>query len=143
MNIEQVVTELFSFMEERPRKIAQHWFEEFGRGELFLLNYLYNNGGSASPSTMRDALQTSTARIAAALHSLEQKGWVKREYDGSDGRRKIVYLTPKGKDHVEKHIDKARLHITKIMKALGEEDANEYLRIIKKMEVISREIKFD
>ena len=140
MKIEQVVAELFEFVSESPRKIGQNLLGEFSRGELFLLKYLYSNGGSAWPSTMSDAMQTSTARVTVALKSLEHKGLISKEFDANDGRRKIVHLTPKGKEYFEVYIDKARQKITMVFQELGEEDATEYLRIMKRIEEISRNI---
>ena len=143
MTIEQIATELFNLMGERPRKAAENWFGEFNRGELFLLTYLYKNGGSAWPSTMSKALQTSTARITVALNNLEHKGWIAREFDENDGRRKIVHLTPEGTEYIAGHINIARKNVILLLEKLGEEDAAEYLRIVKKMELISRDINFN
>ena len=143
MTMEKIAGELLRCMEALPRRAPQHWLGEFSKGELFLLNYLNINGGIAWPSTMRDAMQTSTARIAAALNSMESKGWVKRESDDRDHRRKLVHLTQAGTAYIEDHRKKALQNITKLLIALGQEDAAEYFRITQRMEVISRDFHFD
>ena len=143
MSIEEKVAELFQLTETFPRKAPQNWLGEFNRGEFFILNYLYANGGSACPSKMSNAMQTSTARIAAALNGLENKGWITREPDEEDRRKKLVLLTPKGAEYIKSCREKAYKKITKLLMELGEEDAAEYIRLTKKMVDIAREFKFE
>ena len=143
MDMENMAAELLRFMEKLPRRAPQNWLGDFSRGELFLLRYLYINDGTAWPGAMRDAMQTSTARIAAALNSMESKGWVKRESDERDHRRKLVHLTETGAAYIEEHRKRALRNITKLLRELGQEDAAEYFRITQRMEVISRDFEFD
>ena len=141
MDMEQMAKELLQFMEALPRRAPQNWLGEFSKGELFILNYLHINGGTAWPSMMSEAMQTSTARIAAALNSLERKGWITREPSDEDRRRKLVHLTSKGTEYIESYRDKALKNITKLLMELGEEDAMEYLRITQRMVSIAHSFK--
>ena len=141
--METLANELLRLMESLPRRAPQRWLGELSKGEYFLLNYLKINGGTAWPSAMREALQTSTARIAAALNNMENKGWVKRESDDSDHRRKLVHLTPAGSEYIEEHRELVLKNITKLLNELGTDDATEFLRITQRMEEISRNFNFD
>ena len=143
MDMEQMAAELLRFMEALPRRAPQNWLGEFSKGELFILNYLHINEGTAWPSMISEAMQTSTARIAAALNSLERKGWIMREPSDEDRRRKLVHLTPKGTEYIESYRDKALKNITKLLMELGEEDAVEYLRITQRMVSIAHNFKFN
>lgn len=143
MSIDDKVVELFQLTETFPRKAPQNWLGEFNRGEFFILNYLHANGGTACPSKMSDAMQTSTARIAAALNGLEKKGWITREPDEEDRRKKLVQLTPKGAEYISNSKEKVYRNISKLLMELGEEDAAEYIRLTKKMVDIAREFKFE
>ena len=139
MDMEPMAKELLRVMESLPSKALQHKLGDYSRGEFFLLNYLHKNGGTAWPSTMSEAMQTSTARIAAALNNLERKHYVLRESDVADGRRKLVRLTCEGVAFLEEHRIKALRNITRLLIGLGEHDASEYLRIVQRIEVISRD----
>ena len=139
MEMEAMAVELLRVMESIPNKALQHKLGDYSRGEFFLLNYLHKNGGTAWPSMMSEAMQTSTARIAAALNSLERKSFVKRESDEGDGRRKLVSLTAEGVAFIEKQRLIALQNITKLLVGLGEHDASEYLRIVQRIEIISRD----
>ena len=143
MDMEQMAKELLQFMEALPRRAPQNWLGEFSKGELFILNYLHIIGGTAWPSMISEAMQTSTARIAAALNGLERKGWITREPSEEDHRRKLVHLTAKGAEYIESYRDKALKKITKLLMELGEEDAVEYLRITKRMVSIAQDFKFN
>ena len=143
MGIEDQVAELFQLTQQLPRKAPQNWLGEFNRGEFFILNYLHANGGTACPSKMSDAMQTSTARTAAALNGLEHKGLLTREPDEEDRRKKLVHLTPKGKAYIKSCREEAYRKITRLLMELGEEDAAEYIRLTKKMLAIARDFKFE
>ena len=138
MEMEAMAEELLRVMESIPSKALQHKLGDYSRGEIFLLNYLHKNGGMAWPSTMSEAMQTSTARIAAALNNLERKRYVIRESDMGDGRRKLVRLTAEGLAFIDEHRMKALQSIKMLLVELGEYDAAEYLRITQRIEVISR-----
>jgi len=139
MEMEAMAEELLRVMEALPSKALQHKLGDYSRGEFFLLNYLHKNGGAAWPSMMSEAMQTSTARIAAALNNLERKRYVIRESDAGDGRRKLVRLTSEGVTFLEEHRMKALENIRKLLVGLGEYDASEYLRITQRIELISRD----
>ena len=143
MDTEAMAMKLLRLMEALPRRAPQNWLGDFSRGELFLLNYLYTNGGTAWPTILSDAMQTSTARIAAALNSLERKGWIRREPDHDDHRRKVVHLTEEGSEYIEGCRSKVLRNVTKLLTELGEDDASEYLRITQRMEIISRAFEYE
>jgi DNA-binding MarR family transcriptional regulator len=81
----------------------------------------------------------TSARIAAALNALEEKGFITRNIDSEDRRRIIVKPTLKGREYAfeqrKKHIE----HAKNILSMLGEDDAKEYVRILGRLaDVLSR-----
>ncbi|MDP3448338.1 MAG: helix-turn-helix domain-containing protein, partial [Eubacteriales bacterium] len=66
-------------------------------GEQFVLTYVSKHGGSVIPSEISNEMGISTARIAAALNNLENKGLVTRRIDERDRRRILVELTAAGR----------------------------------------------
>jgi DNA-binding MarR family transcriptional regulator len=67
------------------------------------------------------------------LNSLESKGWITRKIDVSDRRRILVEMTPEGKEQVEKHFQMIMKTTTKMLEYLGEQDAKEYIRIMRRL----------
>lgn len=104
-------------------------FEGF-KGEIFILHFIKESQGKTVPGSISDAIGVSSARVATALNSLEEKEMITRRIDSDDRRRIIVELTPKGMDYAEEcqrdHFGK----IENLLMLLGEEDAKELVRIV-------------
>ena len=85
------------------------------KGELFVLRYLYNKNAAATPSELSEALDSSTARISAALKSLEKKGQIKREIDKSNRRFILVTLTVAGREYIRIRLNQMKEHMTQVL----------------------------
>ena len=106
---------------------------KISEGEYYVLTFLLSNGLSAHPSQLSRSMSVSTARIAALLNRLEDKGMICRTCDPTDDRKIIVTLTEKGNSEVSSIIKNTVLDISKLLEKLGEHDAEEYVRIQKKL----------
>lgn len=138
-------------MEYRAEDLAKEFLEEFYRlgrltqskmishsmkGEAFMLLYLLQKGEGATPGELGRALKSSTARVAAALNSLERKGQVTRTTDAKDRRKVLVELTEEGKRKAEECKMVPEHMVTRLMEQLGEEDAKNMLHILKRINEI-------
>ena len=110
----------------------QRCIQEGVQGEASVL-YLIKENEEVIPSIISESLNISSARVAAALNSLDSKGLITREISGSDRRKIIVKLTPEGKEHAEKQRRDNIEQVKGILMMLGENDAKEYIRILGKM----------
>ena len=102
------------------------------KGENVLLSYL-REFKISTPSILADVLDVTPARIAAILRSLEKKDFIFRGIDLEDKRRVVVELTEKGKDFAEKLKNDIEEHSLALFESLGESDAGEFLRLIRKI----------
>lgn len=137
--IADLAQRLLELMEHMPKSAPQAVVSDLSRGEIFILNYLRSRGGPARPGEISAAMQTSTARTAAALGNMEKKGWVHREPDRADRRHTLVHLTAAGSGYIESIQHQALENIRLVLEELGEADAKEYLRITQRMvEIINR-----
>lgn len=112
-------------------------------GENFVLEYLSKNGGSLNPKQISSALSVSSARIAAIVNQLETKGFVERDVDSDDSRQTIIRLMPKGIRQQKENESAYEALIVKFLKALGPEDARDYVRIQKRIADIFGDKKDD
>lgn len=110
----------------------------FLHGEMFILNYMVHHGESVIPSQLAAAMNTSSARVAMALKSLESKGCITRSIDKLDRRKVNVSLTPRGRELVENQRKEIQEKLELIVRRLGEEDVREYIRIVSRMAEIAR-----
>jgi DNA-binding MarR family transcriptional regulator len=108
-------------------------FNEAMHGEIFTLFYISSHEGNVIPSEISNEAGISTARVAATLNSLERKRMVTRKIDPSDRRRILVEMTPAGKKEIEGHIKMITDKTMNMLRYLGEDDAMEYVRIMKRL----------
>lgn len=117
----------------------QKQIQKYAQGELFVLRCLDRVSEPLLPSDLSEQVQTSSARIATILNTLEKKELIVREIDPSDRRRILVTLTPEGKEYTETIRKKIQGKMVKLLEKLGEDDAREYIRITKRIIEITQE----
>ena len=116
---------------------AKNGFEKrmngFAHGGNYMLYYLYKEGEAVLPNQISNEMGITSARTAAALKNLENKGLICREIDKNDRRQILVTLTDEGKKTAETQLGEFVKTSTHILESLGEDDAKEFIRIIKKL----------
>lgn len=133
MDYYELAKQLIDMRSKRPQVKMERTISQTGRGEVLVLNYLATNGNKAYPKDISKAVMLTTARIAAVLKSLEKHLLITRTPDPLDNRQIIVELTEAGIVFIEKR-RKELLDVTvKMLEALGENDAREYVRIQNKL----------
>ena len=125
--------ELMETMNQYKKRNMHKQINEAMHGEIFTLYYINKHKGNVIPSDISNEIGISTARVAATLNSLENKKMVTRTIDSSDRRRILVAMTPAGKKEIEKHIKRITDITINMLCYLGEDDAKEYVRIMKRL----------
>ena len=124
--IEELVDALGELM-SRGKVIEE--FNRSGKGEVFILKYLSVKDAPALPSELSEALNSSTARISAALGTLEKKGQIHREIDTTNRRYILVTITEAGRERIRTIMQQMRSHLIRVLTEMGEEDAREFVRL--------------
>ncbi len=133
MDYEAVAVELLRIQAKINRLRANQEMDEFARGEIFALSCLYESGGRMYPKDLSSAMAVSSARVAVLLNHMEQKDLIRRLSDETDNRKTVVEMTDRGEELFLRR-QKEILHtVVKVLEDLGEEDAEAFLRIRKKM----------
>jgi DNA-binding MarR family transcriptional regulator len=110
-------------------------FERMGRfskGEAFALNMLNMHGDTMSAGDMGEHMHVSSARIAAVLGKLEDKGYIERRIDKGDRRRIEVVLTELGRQRAKEHRDEMKGILANAFKKMGKNDSEEFIRLASK-----------
>ena len=108
------------------------FFEDGFQGTCLILNIL-RNAGQLTAGEIAKRLDVSTARVAAALNSLEKKGCVERLKSATDGRMVVVRLTASGRATLESREEQLLAIIGRILGKLTEEELLSLLHIIEKL----------
>lgn len=130
---EQFLINTFELNKQKHQQVM----DESMKGEHFVLYYLYNLNNNAVPSEISEIMGVSSARIAAVLNKLENKGLITREIDLKDRRRILVKLSTEGNKKAKEQRQLVMDKTIEVLKLLGEEDAKEFVRITSKLANLS------
>lgn len=133
MDYRDLALEFIEVMNQTRKRNISKKIDDSMRGEHFVLNYISEHQENVTPSDISNEMGITSARIAAALNSLEKKGLIIRSIDPQDRRRILIDMTDSGKEQVRNHYENVLNTTTNMMRHLGEEDAKHYIRIMKKM----------
>ena len=133
MDFHELAKELLQLRIQSIQEPASRLLSDMARGESFVLNCLLMHGMKAHPKELSKDMAVSTARIAALLNHMEEKGLFTRQDDPNDNRQVIVSLTPEGNRAIGLKRGEAVESVARMLEHLGEEDAREYLRILRKI----------
>lgn len=138
MEYQEYAKELLDYLiiNERIGKLIQGNISEIAKGELAVLEYLIYERDGPSAIEISQHFHINTSRVAAILNGLCKKGYIERLPDSKDKRKICVYVTEEGKAFGKNKKDDILHHIRYFLEMLGEDDAKEYLRIMKKVSLI-------
>ncbi len=114
---------------------AQH---ELNFGEIVMMRRLLEGENVA---TVQTNLHVSKPAISQMLNSLEKKGYVFREIDTNDRRKIMVTVTKEGEERLlsaKRDFDQI---LGRIAEEFGEENMNEFTRLISHLTHIIMEVK--
>lgn len=132
MKKDEILEEILKTIAFATKVNALNFFQLNLKGENALLLQLFDSGGQSTPGVLAESLGVSAARIAAMLRSLELKKLIERVCDEKDKRRVTVRITEGGKEFVESVSDTVSKRAQNLLERLGEQDAREFLRLLKK-----------
>lgn len=126
--------------EERGR-LVQNNISELAHGELAVLRYLIEEKNGANAKELSQRFEINTSRVAAILNSLVKKGFADRQVDAEDKRMIRVFITEKGGQYAKERREQFLSHSAAMLEKLGEEDAKNYIHIMKRLSEILQEMK--
>jgi MarR family transcriptional regulator, organic hydroperoxide resistance regulator len=140
MDYKALANELVSNMTKSPKMPFQKKVDDLSQGEKRILGYLtFFKDGGASSGELSEKLFLSTPRVASALNSLSKKGFIERNKDEDDKRIVIVTITESGRSFMMEEHEEALSMLEKTLEKLGEKDALEFVRILKRITEIAWE----
>lgn len=102
------------------------------QGEDLFLVMLSEMGGVSTPSKVVEDSEFSPARLSAILKALESKGYIEKKQDAIDKRCTIIEITDEGLERSAAIKSEMIENALELTEKLGEEDATELIRLIKK-----------
>lgn len=103
------------------------------RGLPAIMRELLRAEGALSPGELARRTGVTDARIANALRTLEERGFVERHASASDRRRVEVVVTEKGRQDALRYAREGESLVTGFLRELGEQDARDLVRVLRRV----------
>lgn len=132
-NYEGLAAELLQVNEAFLQDPTRRLLAQLTKGEYFVLNYLLTHQSRTHPAQLSRHMAVSTARVAALLGRMEDKGLLTRVPDPLNNRQVNVTLSPQGLEVIRAFRAQVLASAAQMLARLGPEDAREYLRLQKKL----------
>jgi len=100
---------------------------------LLVAIHSINQGEAVMVSQISSKLEISNAAATQMIDTLENQGFVERQYDDSDRRITLVKLTKDGKSALKFAFMQTTVYLDGLFDYLGEEDTNNLTRLIDRM----------
>lgn len=133
MDYERLAKEYMETMFLMHKHKSHKQISDSMHGERVMLYFISKNEGKVIPSEISNEMGITSARVAAALNGLEGKGLIIRKIDGDDRRRILIELTEAGRAKVQEETQEMIKRTAGMLEYLGEEDAQHFIRIMKKL----------
>lgn len=134
-NFEQAAL-IYKLLDSNKFKKIACYFNDFFRGKYAILKKLYESDEVVASGDLARDVGVSTARIAAALNTLEEERLITRVKSDEDGRITIINLTKEGE---KSFIEQRNLFIKSVIHFLNKLDKDEILILTKMLETIINE----
>lgn len=133
MDYERLAMDFLWGMKAMHKARPHKQLSEAMHGEAFMLGLIARHNEDVLPGVLCAEMDISSARVAATLNSLEDKGYITRRIDPDDRRRILVNITDVGKTISQRHEREIICHAATLLEQLGEHDAKEYVRITRRL----------
>lgn len=100
--------------------------------EMGLLMLIIKNDAPVTSSMAADVLKVKKQMITTMTAALEGKGLIEKRPSPEDGRSFILSITPQGQDFVTRRYKEYFKTIGQLKEALGDEDFNTWISLLKK-----------
>jgi DNA-binding MarR family transcriptional regulator len=88
--------------------------------------------GKVSLSILRDKIKLAPSTVTPIINSLEKKELIVRNIDREDRRNIYLNLSEKGTEYTKKAYDSLVKRVSNFINYMGEDDANELVRLVSK-----------
>ena len=133
MDYRELAVELMDTIVLMQRRHLERKISALTEGEMATLGYLDRSGDGGTVGELSQALQMGAPRVTAIVNSLVKKGFVTKRYGTRDRREIYVDITQEGQNYGRQRYEDTIAHIEHTLQTLGEEDAVEYVRLIKRV----------
>ena len=132
INKKQISIEILNVVANKNCSILTELLNDWTKGLYVILRLIDSSKEEVIAGDIAYQLKISTARVAVALRTLEDKKWIIRHKSKIDARKTIVELTELGKSVLRERMRYLTELVEKFLGKLTEEEISQLLNIINK-----------
>lgn len=121
-----------TFRNKEARKLAD-LLDKGSKGIYVILRILRECNGEVFAGDIAQAMDISTARVAAALNTLSEKRYIERKPSAADGRKTVVEITADGLRALNERENAVLGLIESFLRKLTVEEAQTFITITAKL----------
>lgn len=133
MDVKEFMKSYFEILSCFAKNSEQKDIYGITKGEIGIMIYISKHNNFTNPGELIERFGVCSGRIGNALKNLENKGMIKRNSNDKDKRKTNVFLTEKGLEISKMMIEDINKKMLEFYNRLGENDAKELIRILKKI----------
>ena len=103
----------------RATELKDFRYNEVSKSEFAFLMYIYQSKNPVYQNVLKDYFHCTKVYISKVISSLENKKLVSRKEGENDRRYSFITVTKKGKQVIEKYIDKQVIQVDLVYGDLG------------------------
>ncbi|MGN0819325.1 MAG: MarR family winged helix-turn-helix transcriptional regulator [Christensenellaceae bacterium] len=133
MELSVILDEMKSLSQSRNWKNLIGLIDDGYKGMFVILRILQESQTSVVAGELAKRMNVSTARIARALNTLENKKYIRREMDDKDARKVIIRLTELGEQALEERKRIIKNMLEPMLENLTKQEINTFFSLLKKL----------
>ena len=133
MNKQEMVKEMNQMHVEHANSLSKLSKMLDSSGENGVLLWLRENGDEVFAVDIIEHFGLTPGRVANIVKKLQERGYIERHQNFQDMRKVHITLTESGRSHAEDLYNQLGTKHMQIVDALGEEDAEQIIRIMNKV----------
>lgn len=133
MNTTSIRQEMKTLCQSKNWRNLIGLMEDGYKGMFVILRIVRDNPDSVVAGDLAKQMNVSTARIAQALNTLEDKHYIKRASDKNDARKVVIHLTEEGSAALTGREKEVAAMVDPMFSNLTEEETEQFFGLLKKL----------
>ena len=126
-------------------RASQAWVRKQGLPSLAAFNVLtilYGAGEPLQPSVISERLMVTRGTLTGIMDTLERDGFLRREQHSVDGRGRLVALTDRGKDAVDRLMPRVHRAERSVVAGLTQAEQRDLVGLLARMQAAAATLEF-
>lgn len=133
MEHSEIQAQLRTLCQGKNWRMLMDMLDDGYKGTYVILRIVQESETDVTAGELAKLMHVSTARIARALNTLEEKNYIRRESHEGDARKVIIRLTKQGERALDERNEVVRETVKPMLENLTEEEITTLFSLLQKL----------